>query len=121
MSPPFPSTARVSRSGDLTGVVLTVAGTLDRGAGEALVTATTLAVADGASRLDIDLSGVDDFDDEGAEALLTCRNLTVDVAAGLHYRTCGPGAGQDALLKAYADPHGNDGSAASSEAWEPAS
>jgi hypothetical protein len=81
----------------------------------------TEAVTAGTARLEIDLCAVDAFDEDGAAALLTCRNVSGGLAGGLHYKTCGGGAGQAALLRAYADPHASGGSAASSEAWEPAS
>ena len=117
VSPPLPSTSRVSRSGD----TVTVDGALDGDAGSALVALVTEAVAVGAPRLEIDLCAVVAFDDDGAAALLTCRNVSSELEGGLLYKTCGGGAGQEALLRAYADPHATDGSAAASEAWEPAS
>jgi hypothetical protein len=117
VSPSSPPTSRVTRASD----VVTVDGTLDGVTGSSLVAAVTEAVAFGVRRLEIDLCTVESFDADGAAALLTCRNITSGLPDGLHYRTCPGGAGQEALLLAYADPHGTDGSAASSEAWEPAS
>lgn len=117
VSPIGSSAPRVSRTGD----TVTVDGALDAAAGSALVALVSEAVAVGAPRLEIDLCAVDAFDEDGAAALLTCRNVSSELEGGLHYKTCGGGAGQDALLHAYADPHTADGSAASSEAWEPAS
>src|SRR3954454_2193758 len=96
------STSRVQtlREGD--GTVLTVAGPLDIHTGAALVAAVTEAVNTGSTRLDIDLSGIDSFDDHGASALLACRDAARAVDGRLHYRTCSGGAGQDVLLHAYA-------------------
>lgn len=107
----------MSRAGD----VITLEGSLDGPTGTTLVALVTEAVALGSARLEIDLCAVESFDAEGATALLTCRNITNEVAGGLHYKTCPGGAGQLALLQAYADPHASGGSGASSEVWEPAS
>jgi anti-anti-sigma regulatory factor len=96
-------TARVHRTDDGDGVVLTVDGSLDLHAGAELVAAVTEAVEAGTSRLDIDLSGIDAFDDHGASALLACRDAARSLDGGLHYRTCSGGAGQAVLLHAYAD------------------
>jgi anti-anti-sigma regulatory factor len=83
--------------------VLTIDGPLDIHAGAELVAAVTAAVQAGSSRLDIDLSSINGYDDHGASALLACRDAGRDLDGGLHYRTCSGGAGQDVLLKAYAD------------------
>lgn len=91
---------RTTRDGDDT--VLTVAGPLDIHTGAALVAAVTEAVSAGSTRLDIDLSSIDGFDDHGASALLACRDAARTLHGGLHYRTCSGGAGQDVLLQAYA-------------------
>lgn len=99
---PSASSSRVltTREGD--GTVVTVAGPLNRLAGAELVAAVTEAVDAGSSRLDIDLSAIDSFDDHGASALLACRDAAKAINGGLHYRTCSGGAGQDVLLHAYA-------------------
>src|SRR4051794_19680214 len=100
---PSTPTARVRRSKEGDGVLLTVGGSLDVDAGAALVAAVTESVAAGVTRLDIDLSDIDAFDDAGAAALLACRDAAVTVDGGLHYRTCSGGPGQEALLHAYVD------------------
>lgn len=100
---PSTPTARVHRSQEGDGVLLTVDGALDDDAGAALVAAVTASVAAGVNRLDIDLSEIDAFDDAGASALLACRDAAVTIDGGLHYRTCSGGPGQDALLRAYVD------------------
>lgn len=82
-------------------VVIAIVGTLDEVTGDDLVRAAGAAVADGAARLDIDLQRLDGFTDDGAACLVTCRDLGVGLADGVHYRT-GQGAGRDALLSAYA-------------------
>jgi len=99
---PIAPTSRVHtlREGD--GTVLTVAGPLDIHTGAALVAAVTEAVSTGTTRLDIDLTGIDSFDDHGASALLACRDAAQTINGGLHYRTCSGGVGQDVLLHAYA-------------------
>lgn len=84
------------------GVVLTIQGCLDQHTGEALVHAAAMVVADEATRVEIDLCCLTGFTDEGACALVACRELCADVPDGLHYRT-GQGPGRDALLVAYAD------------------
>ena len=91
---------QVTRDGD--GVVLTVDGPLDSHAGAELVAAVTEAVQAGRTRLDIDLSSIDGYDDHGASALLACRDAGRSLDGGLHYRTCSGGAGQDVLMQAYA-------------------
>lgn len=101
MLDPSTPTARVHRSQEGDGVLLTIDGALDVHAGAALVVAVTESVAAGVSRLDIDLSDIDAFDDAGASALLACRDAAVTIDGGLHYRTCSGGPGQDALLHAY--------------------
>ena len=87
-------------------VVLTIEGTLDGDAGDALLQATRTAAADGVPRIDIDLRRITDFTDEGARSLLRCRELCGALLDGLHYRA-GQGPGREALLTAYAeDPAG---------------
>jgi anti-anti-sigma regulatory factor len=100
---PTTPTARVHRTDDGDGVVLTVGGSLDIHAGAELIAAVTQAVTGGTSRLDIDLSGIEAFDDHGASALLACRDAARSLDGGLHYRTCSGGVGQEVLLHAYAD------------------
>jgi anti-anti-sigma regulatory factor len=94
------SRVHATREGDA--MVLTVAGALDIHAGAELVDAVSRAVRAGSTRLDIDLSGIDGYDDHGASALLACRDAARTINGGLHYRTCSGGAGQDVLLHAYA-------------------
>lgn len=84
------------------GVVLTVRGRLDRAAGTALVEATAAVVAGGTTRIEIDLCSVTDFTDQGAGALVACRERGAGLAGGLHYCTA-RGPGRDALLAAYAE------------------
>jgi hypothetical protein len=85
-----------------TTVVIVVEGNLDNTTGEALLNTATSVVGTGTTRLDIDLRALDDFDDEGANALVSCRDVGAHLAEGLHYRT-GRGPGRDALLAAYTD------------------
>jgi len=95
--------SRVLRQQEGDGVVLTIAGSLDGQTGTALVAAVSEAIEAGSTRLDIDLSEIDGFDDDGAAALLTCRDVADGIEGGLHYRTCSGGVGQDVLMQAYAD------------------
>jgi hypothetical protein len=86
-----------------TTVVIAVEGNLNLTAGEALLNAANAAVVGtGTTRLDIDLRALDEFNDEGASALVSCRQLGAQLAEGLHYRT-GRGPGREALLAAYTD------------------
>jgi hypothetical protein len=85
-----------------TTVVIAVEGNLNLTTGEALLSAASAAVGTGTTRLDIDLRALDDFNDEGASALVSCRELGAHLAEGLHYRT-GRGPGREALLAAYTD------------------
>lgn len=94
---------RVDREG--TTVVIAVEGDLDVTTGEALIDAAEAAVRTGPTRLDIDLRALEDFDEAGAGALVSCRELGAQLAEGLHYRT-GRGPGRDALLAAYSETHG---------------
>ena len=95
------SPIRVHQEG--TTVVIAVGGHLDLSTGELLISAANAAVdGTGATRLDIDLRALDEFDDEGASALVSCRALGTRLAEGLHYRT-GRGPGREALLAAYTD------------------
>jgi hypothetical protein len=87
---------------DDTGVVLTIQGYLDDATGEELVKTAAAAIDDQTSRLDIDLSALTGYTDEGAESLVACRELCSDLPDGLHYRTT-QGPGQQALLAAYSE------------------
>ncbi|HYD10482.1 MAG TPA: STAS domain-containing protein [Acidimicrobiales bacterium] len=100
--PPYDQDSCVHRTVDGDGVVLAVEGTLDDALGTVLLAAVSDAVASGTGRLDIDLSSIQSFDDAGTAALLACRDAASGVGGGLHYRTCGGGAGQEALLAAFA-------------------
>jgi anti-anti-sigma regulatory factor len=95
--------ARVHRTQDGDDAVLTVGGALDVDTGALLVAEVLAAVESGTTRLEIDLQEIDSFDDAGAAALVRCRDAAGAIEGGLHYRTCSGGAGQDALLHAYAD------------------
>ncbi len=53
-----------------TTVVIVVEGNLDNTTGEALLSTASSVVGTGTTRLDIDLRALDDFNDEGASALL---------------------------------------------------
>lgn len=98
-----PTSIRVATEGST--VVIAVAGELDITTGEALLDAAEAAVATGPSRLDIDLRALENFDEAGAGALVSCRQLGAQLAEGLHYRT-GRGPGRDALLAAYSELDG---------------
>jgi len=81
-------------------VVLELADLLDAGAGAALVAAAEAALATVPDRVDIDLTGLQSWTQEGAAALVRCREVCGDLPDGLHYRT-GRGPGRAALLAAY--------------------
>lgn len=102
MPEPTASIARVRTTveGDRTTVSIT--GVLDIHAGRALVAAVAEAVQAGRRRLEVELSDISGYDDDGAGALLACRDLGQTLADGLHYRTCSGGPGQEVLLHAYA-------------------
>lgn len=95
-SPRVPVTVRTE--GDA--VVLALADDLDAATGRALVSAVATAVAAGPQRVDIDLTAITRWTDEGATSLVRCRALCRELPEGLHYRT-GRGPGRDALLAAY--------------------
>jgi hypothetical protein len=95
-----PTSIRVATEG--TTVVIAVERCLDMPTGEALLSAASAAVAAGPTRLDIDLRALENFTPEGADALVSCRALSTQLAEGLHYRT-GRGPGRDALLAAYSE------------------
>jgi hypothetical protein len=95
-----PKSIRVATEG--TTVVIAVERCLDSPTGEALISAASAAVAAGPTRLDIDLRALENFTQEGADALVSCRELSSKLTEGLHYRT-GRGPGRDALLAAYSE------------------
>jgi len=82
-------------------VVLELSDALDPMVGRVLIDAVASAVATAPERVDIDLRSLMSWTDEGARALVRCRELCRDLPDGLHYRT-GRGAGREALLAAYA-------------------
>ena len=81
-------------------VVLQLASLLDAEAGVALVAAAEAALAADPQRVDIDLTSLQSWTQEGAAALVRCRAICSDLPDGLHYRT-GRGPGRSALLAAY--------------------
>ena len=85
---------------ELGAIVLELADLLDAGAGAALVAAAEAALATLPERVDIDLTGLQSWTQEGATALVRCRAICGDLPDGLHYRT-GRGPGRAALLAAY--------------------
>src|SRR5690349_15167609 len=99
---PQTPTVRVRRTAEGDESVVTVDGSLDIDTGAVLVAEVKAAVAAGSTRLEIDLQSIDSFDEAGAAALVACRDAADGIEGGLHYRTCSGGAGQDALLQAYA-------------------
>jgi hypothetical protein len=82
-------------------VVLELADLLDGRAGAALVAAAEAALGTQPERVDIDLTALQSWTQEGAAALVRCREVCGDLPDGLHYRT-GRGPGRAALLAAYA-------------------
>jgi hypothetical protein len=95
------ATGRVDSTWEPTGTVtIALGGHLDVGMGTALLATVQAEVARAPQRVDIDLSVLASFHDDGAVALLRCRDLCSAVPGGLHYRTEG-GAGQLALLQAF--------------------
>ena len=81
-------------------VVLQMAELLDADAGDALVAAAEAALLTEPQRVDIDLTALQSWTQEGAAALVRCREVCGDLPDGLHYRT-GRGPGRAALLAAY--------------------
>jgi hypothetical protein len=81
-------------------VVLELSDLLDAGAGAALVAAAEAAISTLPERVDIDLTGLQSWTQDGAAALVRCREVCGDLPDGLHYRT-GRGPGRAALLAAY--------------------
>ncbi|MGE3620344.1 MAG: hypothetical protein AB7L84_07775 [Acidimicrobiia bacterium] len=100
-SPSSPTTApSVTIEADGDSVTLQIRDCLDAAAAAKLVAATREAVAGSAERISIDLRELRAWTEDGARALVECRELCAEVPAGLHYRT-GRGPGRDALLAAY--------------------
>ena len=85
---------------DASTVVLEVSELLDDGAGAALVAATEAALTTDPQRIDIDLTALRSWTQDGASSLVRCRAICSDLPDGLHYRT-GRGPGRAALLAAY--------------------
>jgi predicted transcriptional regulator len=81
-------------------VVLAVVRCLDEATGDALLDAATAALDSAPDRIDVDLRALESFTAAGAQALVGCRDLSVKLPEGLHYRT-GRGAGREALMAAY--------------------
>jgi len=81
-------------------VVLEVASLLDADTGAALVAAAEAALLTAPQRVDIDLTALQSWTQDGAAALVQCRAVCGDLPDGLHYRT-GRGPGRAALLSAY--------------------
>jgi ABC-type transporter Mla MlaB component len=87
---------------DSVAVAVTLVGTLDATTATNLLTAAEAALADGATRLEVDLCDITSFTTEGAAALVTCRDVCSGLADGLHYLT-NDGPGREALLSAFDD------------------
>ena len=103
MAPMTPVAARralVTVRTEAGAVVLELSDLLDARTGEALVAAASAATAQGPERVDIDLRDLQGWTQDGAAALVRCREICADLPAGLHYRT-GRGPGRSALLAAY--------------------
>jgi hypothetical protein len=97
---PGPAPSGLVRHGAGT-VTITLTGALDANGGVELLAALR-AELETATRIDIDLRGVTSWTPEGARSLRRARSLATRLTDGLHFRT-GPGAGQEALLDAFAD------------------
>jgi hypothetical protein len=103
---PDTSSIRVTTEGST--VVIAVENTLDGPAGDTLYRLAAAAVEAGKpERLDVDLRALQDYTEEGAQALVACRVLASRLSEGLHYRT-GRGPGREALLLAYQDADAPD-------------
>ena len=81
-------------------VVLELADLLDAAPAPRCVAAAEAALATGPQRVDIDLTALQSWTQDGAAALVRCREVCGDLPDGLHYRT-GRGPGRAALLAAY--------------------
>lgn len=101
MSPVAERRAPVTIRIDSAAVVLELSDTLDAPLARALVDAVEAAICGAPERIEIDLCELTGWTDEGACALVRCRELCRDLPDGLHYRT-GRGPGREALLAAYA-------------------
>lgn len=101
MTPVAARRAPVTVRTDGGAVVLVLSDALDHTVARVLVDAVTSAISTAPQRVDIDLRALVSWTDEGARALVTCRELCRDLPDGLHYRT-GRGPGREALLAAYA-------------------
>ncbi len=100
--PLLPTSGQVLAESEGSIVTIRLTGELDAVAGRALLDTVRHELDRGPSRIDIDLVGLLAFNDDGAAALAEARALCAGLAEGLHYRTDG-GAGQDAVLAAFAD------------------
>lgn len=81
-------------------VVLSVAGCLDGDAGAALLAALDAALEVSPERVEVDLAAVDDFTEDGLDALQGCREASFRLTEGMHFRTVA-GPGQQAFLSAF--------------------
>jgi hypothetical protein len=81
-------------------VMLEVGTRLDAETGAELLAATSAALLMEPDRIAVNLRGLESWTEEGARALVRCRELCADLPDGLYYRT-GRGPGRDALLTAY--------------------
>jgi hypothetical protein len=100
MTPVAARRAPVTVRSDGSAVVLELSDLLDESTGEALVAAALAALDTSPERVDIDLRLLQSWTQEGAAALVRCREICGDLPDGLHYRT-GRGPGRAALLAAY--------------------
>jgi hypothetical protein len=100
MTPVDARRAPVTVRTDGAAVVLELADLLDATTGAALVAAAEAATATEPTRVDIDLRSLKSWTQDGAGALVRCREICADLPDGLHYRT-GRGPGRAALLAAY--------------------
>jgi hypothetical protein len=100
MTPVAARRAPVTVRSDGAALVLELSDLLDESTGEALVAAAAAAVEAAPERVDIDLRLLQSWTQDGAAALVRCREICGDLPDGLHYRT-GRGPGRAALLAAY--------------------
>jgi hypothetical protein len=100
MSPVAVPRSPVTVRADGRTVILEVSELLDAGTGAALLAAAEAAVTTDPERVDIDLTSLLSWTQDGAAALVQCRAVCADLPDGLHYRT-GRGPGRSALLAAY--------------------
>jgi anti-anti-sigma regulatory factor len=78
-------------------VVIQLRGDLDGSACELVLRAVTAALKAGTDRVQVDLTAVSSFTDEGAVALTACRRLAPRLRRGLSFSVRG-GTGAKALL-----------------------